>query len=839
MRPFQRVPDTECSFRTTHEAVEASIGQPPCSCPDCQNGFYQKEEQYHPEFSYRFRLSDNEARCLCREYLEQAEASRARLSSRLASHADVVMSKWRKQSKEKREAVLRAAAPYMSDTPWMLPLYSYDPDRKLIDTRSSSRRYKLLLPWLNIEVLKKNPAVLYALLHYRTVYAPRYWAAFDSRQLTISWACGWLDVDFSPKCVIMHGAQYGELVSWEKAAAHRADILGFPRARLVLEAQASLLGTLCKIVDRLLENTNDSQAPRTEKWRDLTANAAFKFTDEVEFWSPYTNPAFSIPPPAILDIERLLSLAKTRLDATADHLWHLQCSTVSMRRFFKQVIENHVFRKIKPDPEAIATRVATEVFHDVFSHYRWRWLEIECRHVQGFHRRFRDSIHQGNPLPPQYDRALGGLEIFVVNQVIKRANALSLVYLFSPGLSHHYKVEQEPGMSNNQAHIKQIIPNNTQKALEDDPLAWILMQLLGMPDTQTHYDHAELFSLLHHHLAANPSFKEKGRVDERMYSMLSDLATCHEILVGIRLCRPQNRNRGIEDFLKENREGWKRSRSIEEDSRQELPLKDLGRAGMKLMPHFFQATAHGGVTRDSLLRSRKASQALEEFWTSMRKILRDELQRNRSFFSRNEIDSMMEVVSAHSTPEYLDAARTEEEALSKMSQVTHQPAPPTIFPSDAGESGAKSQLISQARRDKVKSRPQSDGAAIVPPDREPELAPETAADVRNQIRATRRVMDIINLLYPKTAAESSKSVNWEDFVYALRDMGFTARNNGGSAVLFEKSDGGDRGDGGGKIVFHRPHPVAKIDPVMLHSMGRRMTKWFGWTRELFVLDGDT
>ena len=29
---------------------------------------------------------------------------------------------------------------------------------------------------------------------------------------------------------------------------------------------------------------------------------------------------------------------------------------------------------------------------------------------------------------------------------------------------------------------------------------------------------------------------------------------------------------------------------------------------------------------------------------------------------------------------------------------------------------------------------------------------------------------------------------------------------------------------GGKIVFHKPHPIAKIDPVMLHSMGKGMAK---------------
>ncbi|KAI0206374.1 hypothetical protein F4808DRAFT_407057 [Astrocystis sublimbata] len=819
IRPFKRMPGPEPLYSCN----------PPCSCWECRDSFYMEEEQKTAEFSYRFRFDDNEARILCKKYTEQAEADRARISFRLAAHADVVMSQWRKRSQEKREALLRAAAPDMSDTPWTIPLCSF-PGRRSIEDRTSTLRYRRLLPWLNMEVLKKNPAVLYALLHYRTIYPPQSWAAFDSKKLTNSWATGLLDVDHSSKCVVMHGTRYGDLATWEEAAAHRGDILGFPRACLVLEAQALLLATLCRIVDRLLENTDDSQPVRNEKWKDLTTSAAFKFTGEIEFWFPYTNPAFSMPPPEVLNIEHLLSLTTTRLEATADHLWDLQFSNASMRRFCKQVIQNHVFRKLKPDPELLAARIAAEVFNDVLSHYRWRWLGMECRHIQGLHQRFRDKICPGHPLPPEYDRALGGLEILVVHHVIFRANALSQVYPYSPGLSHHYVVSSMPGMGGKEVRIQQIWPKPPQNPIEDDPLAWVLLQLQEHPDNQTHYDHAELFSLLQHHLAANASFKEKSRVDERMYSMLSDLMTCHEILSSIRLCRPRNRNSNTDDFLKEDREGWKSIRNGKMGEQVLISCKDLERAGMKLMPHFHQATAHGAVTRDSLLRSRKASQALEEFWTSMRRILRNELlQGRRSAFSQNDIDSMMAVVSAHSTNEYLNAARAEAEALLNMSQDSQQPARPTLFPSDAGKLGPKPHYVSQARKNKVKSRPQPDGAANMA-SAEAELAPEPAPDVGTPIRATPRVMNIVHLMYPQTAAESSKSVKWEEFVYAMRDVGFTERNNGGSAVLFEKNDGG------GKIVLHRPHPVAMIDPVMLHSMGRRMTKWFGWVRERFMYE---
>jgi len=50
---------------------------------------------------------------------------------------------------------------------------------------------------------------------------------------------------------------------------------------------------------------------------------------------------------------------------------------------------------------------------------------------------------------------------------------------------------------------------------------------------------------------------------------------------------------------------------------------------------------------------------------------------------------------------------------------------------------------------------------------------------------------------------------------------------------FEKAEKGDRG---GRIVFHKPHPSPKIEPVLSLAMGRRTRKWFGWEWEGFVLE---
>ena len=87
-----------------------------------------------------------------------------------------------------------------------------------------------------------------------------------------------------------------------------------------------------------------------------------------------------------------------------------------------------------------------------------------------------------------------------------------------------------------------------------------------------------------------------------------------------------------------------------------------------------------------------------------------------------------------------------------------------------------------------------------------------------------------------------KAIDWDTFVLAMSDAGFLARHTGGSAVVFEKhaadDDDGAESGRGGRIVFHKPHPVAKIDPVMFRCMGRRMQKWFGWSREIFAVKSE-
>ncbi len=121
--------------------------------------------------------------------------------------------------------------------------------------------------------------------------------------------------------MVMHGQRYGELTPWESKAAHRSDIIGFPRARLITEAQAFLLKFLRKIVDQILDRTNPETPASSAKFVEMS-RVGFKEIGGVGYWSQYTYQPFPAPP--AFNIDALLSQVRARPDAMGDHLWLLQ-----------------------------------------------------------------------------------------------------------------------------------------------------------------------------------------------------------------------------------------------------------------------------------------------------------------------------------------------------------------------------------------------------------------------------------------------------------------------------------------------------------------------------------
>ena len=842
-------PSSPAYITNMSNTVMASVYTPPCECIDCQHGFYASAEQYRPAFSYRGRISDSDAKRVAAAHIRDAQQERQYLLQRLASHADIIMNRWKKKSRDKRQALLAETIPELYEHRWLIPRYCYTPESKLggLVDRAWVRRCQLLLPWLSLEVLKMNPMILFALLHNRTAYPLHDWATFDGRQLILSWAMGYFDLKYSAKCVIMYGPRYGELVDWQAGSAHRADIIGFPKACLILEGQAYLMGALRKIVDKILEGVDLSKPATPEKWKLMT-KLGFRHTNEVELWSPYTNQAFSAPP--VFSIDNLISIAQTRLDALADHLWFLQTEPPYMRRYIRLLCQGEFYRTV--DKDAAGALLSTQLFQDVSTYWRWIWIKSECMYVKSVHDRFRDSIRPGECLPSVYDKALGALELLLVNEVLHRTSSFGMLVQQRPGFSHKWNFQWRPkdGVTVFKVDRKTGVSLDQKDLFDKDPLEWCLNQMQAKPDKQTNYDHAILFSFLENHLAASGP-KEKARVDEFLYQKLSDLAACHEMLVSVRLHRPQNVARDIDEVVQsENRVAWKAWKIPGY-----LTEEDTISLGTALLTDFYEAPLPSGQKNSIWLsRSQNIRQALEAFWRGLRKTPKWVLE--KSDFSIEEIRESLEVISANLSQEYIDSVRAE--AQQSLASIESATAPDAVPMQKEWGSNTEIQPAVPLSKNKSKTRP---AKKVESTEEFHRPLAGMMIDSGQQERTTKvgvksRAYNMLRLMFPATAEESAKGIEWDLFVHAMIDMGFSARNGGGSAVVFENgnlsaaaaaaaaAEGGERGGGGGgaagaaggKIIFHKPHPIPKIDSIMLHSMGRRMAKWFGWQRELFVLD---
>ncbi|CZR54598.1 uncharacterized protein PAC_04482 [Phialocephala subalpina] len=141
------------------------------------------------------------------------------------------------------------------------------------------------------------------------------------------WNGGLLNIDFSILCMRMSGPKYGELTPRTGQAVHNEEAVGFPRIRLVLEAQ------------------------------DLLLEVEFRRSGQITLWSAYTNQPFSAPP--IFDIDEILSKAQARFNMVCDHLCLLQTDPDYLHRYAQ------LARPPKESAEHIYKATVAEIYHDI------------------------------------------------------------------------------------------------------------------------------------------------------------------------------------------------------------------------------------------------------------------------------------------------------------------------------------------------------------------------------------------------------------------------------------------------------------------------------------------
>jgi hypothetical protein len=131
---------------------------------------------------------------------------------------------------------------------------------------------------------------------------------------------------------------------------------------------------------------------------------------------------------------------------------------------------------------------------------------------------------------------------------------------------------------------------------------------------------------------------------------------------------------------------------------------------------------------------------------------------------------------------------------------------------------------------KVKTRGDTQLSEMTRADDEPERAAEDAQPVYHVNRNIYKVFR--TLFFVPSQTEQPGEVAWTDFLKAMKETGFTFQKLYGSVWQFTPQ-GLDVERG---INFHEPHPSGKIPFRTCRRYGRRLTRAYGWTGDMFILE---
>jgi hypothetical protein len=405
---------------------------------------------------------------------------------------------------------------------------------------------------------------------------------------------------------------------------------------------------------------------------------------------------------------------------------------------------------------------------------------------------------------------------------------------------------------------------NMAQRFMKDPLDWCLSQLLGEPDGGVCYEREMLFAFLDSYLAGAPR-EQKLRLDELLYQKYTDFASLHEMRLMIHLCRPSFKEQKIADVQKrEASRGWKYiNRKFLEKSTayRQLGVQVQARSlGVLLKAVFLITPPHGKKDQQFIVQDDKIRTRINTFFGKVRQVLGETLTELK--FDSSDIEADMKDLSAANDLEHLASLNAERAGFLKRladeaEKAAKKKAPSGVPLQTQWGADVEQNKSSFRAKSKAKTRVEEanasledgmDNLAVV--DKFHPTTPDSFIDSINdsitrrheqmlQIRVPipKKTRTILRQMFPDESDNEVKyeDVPWDRFVLAMDQIGFVARHNGGSAVLFEPNRDCKWYRFGGKIVFHRPHPGPTLTPLILKFMGKRMHKRFGWSMETFVL----
>lgn len=328
----------------------------------------------------------------------------------LIDHADFIVTRWKKKSREKRSAFLsenvdlfdkKFAAIYLLhmrsspencdfkselmrslqgvDEPRMKEWLSQALHGSRLNKMISSYQDTWLLPYLDSDMLSEDPSLLLALLHHRTAHEPEDWILFDDMNADLAERFGITTQTFNSHCVVMQGPDLGKLVKWNAEQAHRYQIIGFTKAYNILQAQQRMMAFLRKCVTGLLDEANEPPIQQVHlKW-DQLVSTGFSRNDSSFAWSTGSARPFCSPPK--FDPVGTHELAKSRHRVLRDHIELLQTDPAYVQhhaRAYRNALFLETFKHDDKWPHIVDQVFINPLIRECY----WRQMLYKCDRME-------------------------------------------------------------------------------------------------------------------------------------------------------------------------------------------------------------------------------------------------------------------------------------------------------------------------------------------------------------------------------------------------------------------------------------------------------------------------
>ncbi|KAI4753712.1 hypothetical protein E4T51_13167 [Aureobasidium sp. EXF-12344] len=817
--------------------------KPPVSPFDCLNpGPYAGSDecaiclpQYFPA---AIAVNDKQAQTIITEIVDSIKIDLAFLRAALTKHADFLVSRWKKKSQGKRFSFLiehtqlldkRWAAVHLLERVGAdgraicIELHTQESlaNTELRDKTLTSHHDSWFLPYLDAETLSEDPTLFFSLLHHRTSNDPEKWLMFDNSNIVLAEHFSIIPNVFNPHCVVAQGPDYGKLVKWNAMQAHRWEIIGFTKAHHLFTAHRKMLNLLSNCVKGLLAEVKAPTALDIHpRWYSMIAAGFSRFKTDLPWSTEFVKP-FSEPPR--FDAREVAELIASRHGVILDELELLQTDPQYVQMLSKEICACRFFESWRVE-DMMPWLVDHLFFETVHRESYWRQLVAESELMI----RCLD-VFEHTPSK----EAKQNLEhaVFIVSDLCIETFAIfepqvHAGLLFQRGFERNFKFQGSAKLKSTNRTF------TTKDWFTDDLLYWSMSTLGFDKERPFTMDPSFNFAIIDRLCRTNP--KEAGRISQTMLDRLSDMSILSEIITSVR--SDATRDRATSTQVGKT---FKTHTTSPADWIKKINAGHGSALGDTLGPDMQQlyqnfAWPRGKKDLRWLEEANAARDCLTKLWEHFKKLWVDKLVQAK--VSQRLIEEDIKVLSAASTPrrqkeleqeqqDILELVVRSAEATKSDSQLEVQTVWGKENDHPAGlpiRSNPRNPLPSESAL--AVNAPQNQLVLYVSPTKS--AVPPSIQHVKPDS------LVILHHIFPTRGAESQRSFSWQDFLGAMVDAGFRIVQSQGSAITMKLNH--HTGSGVKTIVLHRPHPSPTVNPIMLRRIAKRMEKWFGWHREMFV-----